>query len=62
MLSEFLISWLVVYAAMAGLYLATGHEGDGVCLAPITGRIVAEGLVHSRWPSELSSSRLIENP
>jgi len=25
-----------------GLYVATGHEGSGICLAPITGRLLAQ--------------------
>ncbi len=25
-----------------GFYLATGHSGDGICLAPITGKLIAE--------------------
>lgn len=25
-----------------GFYLATGHSGDGICLAPITGKVIAE--------------------
>ncbi len=27
---------------MAGLWLATGHEGAGVALGPVTGRLVAQ--------------------
>jgi sarcosine oxidase subunit beta len=29
-------------ASCRGLYVAAGHEGDGIALGPITGRIVAE--------------------
>lgn len=29
-------------STVKGFYLATGHEGDGIALAPITGRTVAE--------------------
>lgn len=25
-----------------GFYIATGHSGDGICLAPITGRLISE--------------------
>ncbi len=25
-----------------GFYLATGHSGDGICLAPVTGRVISE--------------------
>ena len=28
--------------AVAGLWLATGHEGAGVALGPVTGRLVAQ--------------------
>jgi sarcosine oxidase subunit beta len=31
-------------AAVPGFYLAAGHEGAGICLAPITGRLVAQWL------------------
>jgi sarcosine oxidase subunit beta len=27
---------------LSGFYLATGHGGEGVALAPITGKLVAE--------------------
>jgi glycine/D-amino acid oxidase-like deaminating enzyme len=33
-----------------GLYLATGHEGAGVGLAPITGRILAQCIVEGKAP------------
>ncbi len=44
---------------MEGLFVATGHEGDGVALAPITGRIVADGISGEprEWPSELLPGR-----
>ena len=29
-------------SAAAGLWLATGHEGAGVALGPVTGRLVAQ--------------------
>lgn len=25
-----------------GFVMAAGHEGDGICLAPITGKLIAE--------------------
>ncbi len=25
-----------------GYYIATGHEGDGISMAPMTGRLIAE--------------------
>ena len=28
--------------AVAGLWLATGHEGAGVALGPVTGRLIAQ--------------------
>jgi glycine/D-amino acid oxidase-like deaminating enzyme len=31
-------------AGVAGLWLGTGHEGAGVALGPITGRLLAQGL------------------
>jgi len=30
------------YSEVEGFIAATGHEGDGICLAPVTGTIVAE--------------------
>jgi glycine/D-amino acid oxidase-like deaminating enzyme len=36
--------------AVPGLYLATGHEGAGIGLAPITGRIVAQCIVEREAP------------
>ena len=39
-------------ARVDGLWYATGHEGDGVTLAPITGKIIAE-LIRGKTP-ELS--------
>ena len=30
------------YSEVEGFIVATGHEGDGICLAPVTGAIVAE--------------------
>jgi len=41
-----------------GLFVATGHEGDGVALAPVTGELVADGLtVHGGWLPELLPER-----
>jgi D-hydroxyproline dehydrogenase subunit beta len=37
--------------AVPGLYLATGHEGAGIGLAPITGQILAEWIVRKEEPS-----------
>ncbi len=38
-------------AAAPGLWLATGHEGAGIGLAPVTGQIVAAWLVSGRMPA-----------
>lgn len=40
-------------AEVEWLFVATGHEGDGVALAPVTGEIVAEGLLEGEWRREL---------
>ena len=40
-----------------GLFVATGHEGDGVALAPVTGEIVAEGLTRGDWVEGLLPER-----
>ena len=29
-------------AALKGFYMAAGHEGDGIALSPITGKLIAE--------------------
>ena len=48
------------HAALPGFYTAAGHEGDGISLAPITGkllaRMVCERMVESRL-EELSPNR-----
>lgn len=31
-----------------GLYIAAGHEGDGIALAPITGKLISEEIVDGR--------------
>jgi sarcosine oxidase subunit beta len=31
--------------SMPGLYIAAGHEGDGIGLAPITGKVITEMIV-----------------
>jgi glycine/D-amino acid oxidase-like deaminating enzyme len=36
--------------AVPGLYLATGHEGAGIALAPITGQILADWIVEDKAP------------
>jgi sarcosine oxidase subunit beta len=44
-----------------GLFVATGHEGDGIALAPVTGEMAAEGLVggEDNWPSGLLPGRFV---
>jgi glycine/D-amino acid oxidase-like deaminating enzyme/bacterioferritin-associated ferredoxin len=37
--------------AAPGFYLATGHEGAGIGLAPITGRIIADWIVNGQAPA-----------
>jgi len=37
-----------------GLWLATGHEGAGVALGPITGRIVAGAIAGEAPPLDLA--------
>jgi sarcosine oxidase subunit beta len=40
-----------------GAYIAAGHCGDGICLAPVTGQIVAEMIVSGRpAPGELAAT------
>lgn len=31
-----------------GFYMAAGHEGDGIALAPVTGKLVAEDIVYGK--------------
>jgi glycine/D-amino acid oxidase-like deaminating enzyme len=42
-----------------GLFVATGHEGDGIALAPVTGEIVGSSLVEggNAWPVDLLPAR-----
>jgi sarcosine oxidase subunit beta len=45
---------------LAGLVMAAGHEGDGIALAPITGKMIAEfiaGGITSTALEKLSLSR-----
>ncbi len=41
-------------AAVPGFYLATGHEGAGICLAPITGQLIAAMLTGRDGPIGLT--------
>lgn len=34
--------------ALSGLYVAAGHEGDGIALSPITGKLLAEEMVYGK--------------
>lgn len=46
-----------------GFYLAAGHEGDGIALAPITGKLISSLINEDPLPfdiTELSPSRLYE--
>lgn len=40
-----------------GLIVAAGHEGDGIALAPVTGNLIAEQIVHGRSSLDLSPFR-----
>ena len=41
-----------------GLFVAAGHEGDGIALAPITGEIMADLIVHGHSAMDLQDFRL----
>lgn len=46
--------------AVKGFYVATGHEGAGICLGPITGRLIAQMITDQKTAlpvGELSLSR-----
>jgi glycine/D-amino acid oxidase-like deaminating enzyme len=42
-------------AAIQGLWVGTGHEGAGVALGPITGRLLAQGLTGEPAPMDLGA-------
>jgi D-hydroxyproline dehydrogenase subunit beta len=42
--------------AVPGFYLATGHEGAGICLAPITGQLIAAMLTGRDGPIGLTEA------
>jgi glycine/D-amino acid oxidase-like deaminating enzyme len=44
-------------AAVPGLYLATGHEGAGIGLAPVTGHILSEMLIDGQMPDYATAVR-----
>jgi glycine/D-amino acid oxidase-like deaminating enzyme len=37
-----------------GLWIATGHEGAGVALGPITGRVVAQAMCGEQVAADLA--------
>ena len=37
--------------SVPGFYLATGHEGAGIGLAPVTGQLIADWIVGGRAPA-----------
>jgi glycine/D-amino acid oxidase-like deaminating enzyme len=43
---------LVGHASLPGFYLATGHEGAGICLAPVTGKLLADTVTGESFPPE----------
>ena len=43
--------------AVPGFYLATGHEGAGICLAPITGRLIADWIAGAALPAVAAEVR-----
>ena len=44
-------------AGVPGLYLATGHEGAGIGLAPVTGQIIADWIVGGEAPAMAEAVR-----
>jgi glycine/D-amino acid oxidase-like deaminating enzyme len=44
-------------AVAEGLWIATGHEGAGVALGPITGRVVAQALCGEPVDVDLAAFR-----
>ncbi len=41
-----------------GFIMAAGHEGDGIALAPITGRLIADLIAKGEYPEELAQLNL----
>ena len=39
--------------ALDGLVIATGHHRNGILLAPITARVIADYLLTCRWREDL---------
>ncbi|MDX6382573.1 MAG: glycine oxidase, partial [Blastocatellia bacterium] len=42
-------------AKIAGLIYATGHYRNGILLAPVTGRVIADAIVDGVWPDSLKA-------
>lgn len=40
---------------LPGLYMAAGHEGDGIALSPITGKLLAEQIVYGECSYDLAT-------
>ncbi|SFR55461.1 NAD(P)/FAD-dependent oxidoreductase [Anaeromicropila populeti] len=40
--------------AVPGFYIAAGHEGDGICLSPITGKIMAQVVAGEKTEFDIS--------
>jgi len=41
-----------------GLFIAAGHEGDGIALSPITGQIIAEWIAEGSPSMDVSSFKV----
>ena len=48
------LSLLGEVKTLPGFYMAAGHEGDGIALAPITGKLVAELIVTGKTSYDIS--------
>lgn len=42
---------------LEGFIMAAGHEGDGIALAPLSGKLIAEYIAYKEMPSLLTSCR-----
>lgn len=42
-------------AALPGFYMAAGHEGDGIALAPVTGKVLCDLIVQGRTDLDISA-------
>lgn len=40
-----------------GFYIAAGHEGDGICLSPITGKLMAQMAAGEETDFDISQLR-----